>query len=149
MTFTGFTSEAFEFYEGLLADNSKSYWTAHRQVYDEHVRGPMADLCAELEEEFGAVKLFRPYRDVRFSFLLTEEPQPFRAGRNRFRRLRRPGRLVHRPRAQRDGQGPAVLDLRRPQGPRARRAGGAARHQTCRRRLHHTAGQPAGREPQR
>ncbi|HEU5028968.1 MAG TPA: DUF2461 domain-containing protein [Spirillospora sp.] len=67
MTFTGFTSEAFEFYEGLLTDNSKSYWTANRQVYDEHVRGPMADLCTELEEEFGAVKLFRPYRDVRFS----------------------------------------------------------------------------------
>ncbi|MFF0522587.1 DUF2461 domain-containing protein [Actinomadura nitritigenes] len=67
MAFTGFSGEAFEFYEGLLADNSKSYWTANRRVYDEHVRGPMADLCAELEEEFGAVKLFRPYRDVRFS----------------------------------------------------------------------------------
>jgi uncharacterized protein (TIGR02453 family) len=27
----------------------------------------MTDLLAELEEEFGAAKLFRPYRDVRFA----------------------------------------------------------------------------------
>ncbi|MFB4304191.1 DUF2461 domain-containing protein [Actinomadura sp. NTSP31] len=67
MAFTGFTGEAFAFYEGLLADNSKSYWTANRRSYEEHVREPMSGLCAELEEEFGAVKLFRPYRDVRFS----------------------------------------------------------------------------------
>ncbi|TDD60601.1 DUF2461 domain-containing protein [Actinomadura rubrisoli] len=62
-----FTDRSFEFYEGLLADNSKSYWTAHKETYEQYVRGPLADLCAELEEEFGTAKLFRPYRDVRFS----------------------------------------------------------------------------------
>ncbi|WP_242901344.1 DUF2461 domain-containing protein [Actinomadura terrae] len=67
MGFTGFTGEAFEFYEGLQADNSKPYWTAHKADYERHVREPLAELCAELEDEFGAVKLFRPYRDVRFS----------------------------------------------------------------------------------
>ncbi|TQM70578.1 uncharacterized protein (TIGR02453 family) [Actinomadura hallensis] len=67
MAFGGFTSEAFEFYEGLQADNSKSYWTAHRETYERHVREPMEELCAELEDEFGPVKLFRPYRDLRFS----------------------------------------------------------------------------------
>lgn len=67
MAFGGFTGEAFAFYEGLLGDNSKSYWTSHKETYERHVRDPMTELCAELEEEFGAVKLFRPYRDVRFS----------------------------------------------------------------------------------
>ncbi|KAB2342439.1 DUF2461 domain-containing protein [Actinomadura rudentiformis] len=67
MAFTGFTDEAFEFYEGLLADNSKAYWTAHKETYERHVRDPMIELFAELEPEFGPAKMFRPYRDVRFS----------------------------------------------------------------------------------
>ncbi|WP_067481607.1 DUF2461 domain-containing protein [Actinomadura hibisca] len=67
MTFSGFTDQTFAFYEGLLADNSKTYWAAHRDVYEEHVREPLRLLCAELEDGFGAAKLFRPYRDVRFS----------------------------------------------------------------------------------
>ncbi|MFC6934680.1 DUF2461 domain-containing protein [Actinomadura yumaensis] len=67
MAFSGFGEAAFEFYEGLLADNSRSYWTARKSDYERHVRGPMGELCAELEDEFGPAKLFRPYRDVRFS----------------------------------------------------------------------------------
>jgi uncharacterized protein (TIGR02453 family) len=67
VAFRGWPAEALEFYEGLEADNSKTYWTAHKDVYERHVRGPMLALLAELEPEFGAGKLFRPYRDVRFS----------------------------------------------------------------------------------
>ncbi|HEX2312274.1 MAG TPA: DUF2461 domain-containing protein [Thermomonospora sp.] len=67
MAFTGFTDEAFSFYEGLQADNSRSYWTAHKETYERAVREPLTELFAELEEEFGPAKLFRPYRDVRFS----------------------------------------------------------------------------------
>jgi uncharacterized protein (TIGR02453 family) len=67
MGFTGFSDEAFEFYEGLLADNSKTYWTRHKATYERAVRAPMAELFAELEPEFGAARLFRPYRDVRFA----------------------------------------------------------------------------------
>ncbi|MEV6300038.1 DUF2461 domain-containing protein [Actinoplanes sp. NPDC051861] len=67
MTFRGWPSEALEFYEGLSADNSKTYWTAHLTVYEEQVRGPMQELLAALEPEFGPGKIFRPYRDVRFS----------------------------------------------------------------------------------
>ncbi|GAA2642434.1 DUF2461 domain-containing protein [Paractinoplanes durhamensis] len=67
MTFRGWPSEALEFYDGLVADNSKTYWTAHQPFYEEQVRGPMAELLAELEPEFGPGKIFRPYRDVRFS----------------------------------------------------------------------------------
>jgi uncharacterized protein (TIGR02453 family) len=67
MAFTGWPAEALDFYEGLTADNSKSYWTANKETYDEKVHAPMLALLAELEPEFGAGKIFRPYRDVRFS----------------------------------------------------------------------------------
>jgi uncharacterized protein (TIGR02453 family) len=67
VTFRGWPAEALEFYEGLEADNSRSYWTAHQPVYEREVLGPMRELLAELEPEFGAGKIFRPYRDVRFS----------------------------------------------------------------------------------
>ena len=67
MSFAGFPDEALDFYEGLEADNSKAYWTDHRAVYDGSVRAPMEALLAQLEPEFGQAKLFRPYRDVRFS----------------------------------------------------------------------------------
>lgn len=67
MAFRGWPAEALEFYEGLAADNSRTYWDAHRQRYEHDVRAPMLALLAELEPEFGAGKIFRPYRDVRFS----------------------------------------------------------------------------------
>lgn len=67
MTFRGWPIEALEFYEGLTADNSKSYWSAHLAVYEQQVRAPMEELLALLEPEFGPGRIFRPYRDVRFS----------------------------------------------------------------------------------
>ncbi len=67
LRFAGWPVEAVEFYEGLQADNSKTYWQAHDEVYRQSVRGPMEQLLAELADEFGPGKLFRPYRDVRFS----------------------------------------------------------------------------------
>ena len=67
MVFSGWPVEAIEFYEGLAADNSKSYWQAHKAVYDELVHRPMTELLAEIGPEFGEGKIFRPYRDVRFS----------------------------------------------------------------------------------
>ncbi|MEO6887146.1 MAG: DUF2461 domain-containing protein [Jatrophihabitantaceae bacterium] len=67
MTFTGIPLAALDFYEDLEDDNSKGFWMAHKQVYDEQVKAPLVALAAELEPEFGAAKFFRPYRDVRFS----------------------------------------------------------------------------------
>ena len=67
MSFTGFPDEGLVFYEGLEADNSRTYWTEHRADWDAHVRAPMQALVDELAPEFGTPKLFRPYRDVRFS----------------------------------------------------------------------------------
>ncbi len=65
--FTGFPEQALVFYEGLKADNTKAYWTDHKDVYDRAVRAPLDALLADLAPEFGPAKVFRPYRDVRFS----------------------------------------------------------------------------------
>ena len=67
MGFTGWPAEALEFYEGLEADNTRTYWLAHKTEYDECVRAPMQALLDELAPKWGAGKIFRPYRDVRFS----------------------------------------------------------------------------------
>ena len=71
MAFTGFGEHAIDFYDGLEADNSKSYWEDNKHVYAEDVRAPMEALLAELSPEFATetsrVTVFRPYRDVRFA----------------------------------------------------------------------------------
>ncbi|HET9500322.1 MAG TPA: DUF2461 domain-containing protein [Marmoricola sp.] len=67
MEFNGFPEAALDFYDDLEMDNTRSFWEAHKHVYDEHVRAPMTALAADLTEEFGAAKVFRPYRDVRFA----------------------------------------------------------------------------------
>jgi uncharacterized protein (TIGR02453 family) len=74
--FSGFPPEALAFYEGLERDNSKAYWQAHRETYESCVREPIEDLVAELAHEFGAAKVFRPYRDVRFS----RDKTPYKTG---------------------------------------------------------------------
>jgi uncharacterized protein (TIGR02453 family) len=67
MAFSGWSEEALEFYDGLEADNTKTYWTRQKAVYDQKVLGPMTALLDELGPEFGEPKIFRPYRDIRFS----------------------------------------------------------------------------------
>lgn len=67
MTFRGWPAETIEFYEGLEADNTRAYWQDNRHIYDTCVRAPMEALLRQVEPEFGAGKIFRPYRDVRFS----------------------------------------------------------------------------------
>lgn len=65
--FSGIPTAALDFYDDLEVDNTKSFWAAHKDTYETAVRGPMTALARELEEEFGAAKVFRPYRDVRFA----------------------------------------------------------------------------------
>ena len=67
MTFSGWPEGALDFYVGLEADNSKSYWHAHRAIYDECVKGPFTELSTLVAREFGALHVFRPNRDTRFS----------------------------------------------------------------------------------
>jgi uncharacterized protein (TIGR02453 family) len=67
MAFKGWPAEAIEFYEGLEADNTRAYWQDHKQDYEDLVKRPMLELLAELEGQYGVGKIFRPFRDVRFS----------------------------------------------------------------------------------
>src|ERR1700733_6246871 len=67
MSFRGWPEEAIEFFEGLEADNSKAYWTQNKETYERCVRAPMVELVDELSGRFGEAKIFRPYRDIRFS----------------------------------------------------------------------------------
>ena len=65
--FQGFGDDLPMFFEGLAADNSRAYFSDHRTLYEEQVRGPLTALLADLAPEFGPGKVFRPNRDVRFS----------------------------------------------------------------------------------
>jgi len=67
VTFTGFDPDALAFYAELRQNNTKEWWAAHRARFDERVARPFEQLAEALADEFGEVKVFRPYRDVRFS----------------------------------------------------------------------------------
>lgn len=76
-----FPDEAFTFYEGLEADNSKTYWTEHKDIYDRSVRAPFQALLDELAPKLGGeISLFRPYRDVRFS----KDKSPYKTAQGGF-----------------------------------------------------------------
>jgi uncharacterized protein (TIGR02453 family) len=65
--FAGFGPAVTDWFAGLASDNSRTYWAATRDIWQRDIRGPLEALLAELAAEVGGgVKLFRPYRDVRF-----------------------------------------------------------------------------------
>jgi uncharacterized protein (TIGR02453 family) len=66
MAFLGFPAETFEFYENLTAQNTREFWAANRDRYEQHVRGPLLALAHQLEPAFGPAHLYRPHRDLRF-----------------------------------------------------------------------------------
>jgi uncharacterized protein (TIGR02453 family) len=78
--FDGFPEAALDFYDDLELDNTRTFWAAHKDTYDTAVRAPMTALAAELAEEFGAAKVFRPYRDVRFA----KDKTPFKTHQGAF-----------------------------------------------------------------
>jgi uncharacterized protein (TIGR02453 family) len=81
--FTGFGEHAVDFYDGLVADNSKAYWTDNREIYESDVRVPMQALLDDLMAEFGdfgTSKIFRPYRDVRFA----KDKTPYKTNQGAF-----------------------------------------------------------------
>jgi len=66
--FRGFAGQVFEWFAGLEADNSRSYFSATRERYETEVRGALEAMLYELSDRFGGeVKPFRQHRDVRFS----------------------------------------------------------------------------------
>ena len=78
--FTGFPIAALDFYDDLEMDNTKSFWEAHKPTYDTAVAAPMKALTAELADEFGQAKIFRPYRDVRFA----KDKTPYKTAQGAF-----------------------------------------------------------------
>ena len=67
MTFAGFPAAAFSFYEQLAAHNTKAWWEKNRSTYDDCIKAPLVALLEALVPEFGEFKVYRPYRDTRFS----------------------------------------------------------------------------------
>jgi uncharacterized protein (TIGR02453 family) len=66
--FEGFGPAVRQWFRGLEADNSRAYFTANREFFEQAIRGPMESLLSELSEKFGGeVKMFRQHRDIRFS----------------------------------------------------------------------------------
>ncbi len=69
-----FPNEAMQFYFDLRADNSREFWAANKHRYERHVREPLTEVMAGLAEEFGPAKIYRPYRDLRYS----EDKTPYK-----------------------------------------------------------------------
>ena len=66
--FEGFGPNVRKWFQGLEADNSREYFVASRDFFEESIRGQMEALLTELSEKFGGeVKMFRQNRDIRFS----------------------------------------------------------------------------------
>jgi uncharacterized protein (TIGR02453 family) len=65
--FTGWKGDFKGFFLGLKLNNSKAYFESHRKQYEQDVKAPLVALLADLEPEFGAARISRPNRDIRFS----------------------------------------------------------------------------------
>jgi uncharacterized protein (TIGR02453 family) len=66
--FAGFGPKVRTWFTGLEADNSREYFSARREFFEESIRDQMEALLTELSSAFGGeVKMFRQNRDIRFS----------------------------------------------------------------------------------
>lgn len=67
MAFSGFTTQATKFFDGLADNNNRAYFTENRETYDRVIRQPLEDLLGQVQEKYGDGRVMRPNRDVRFS----------------------------------------------------------------------------------
>ena len=67
MRFAGFPPDALDFFVELEGNNERPWWQANKERFTASVAEPMQALLDQLEPEFGAFKVFRMNRDVRFS----------------------------------------------------------------------------------
>jgi uncharacterized protein (TIGR02453 family) len=81
--FNGFSLQALDFYEDLEANNTRTFWAEHKNLYESQVRDPMRALLAELAGDFGEGTVFRPHRDVRFS----KDKSPYKTHQGGFAEL--------------------------------------------------------------
>ncbi len=64
--FNGFGHDTVKYYLALEENNNREWFHANRGIYDTNVAFPLKALASELEAKYFPVKVFRPYRNVRF-----------------------------------------------------------------------------------
>ncbi|MFM7030658.1 MAG: DUF2461 domain-containing protein [Micrococcales bacterium] len=62
-----FTADTFAFFEELQENNNKAWWEANKARYEKSVRGPLLEVLDLVAGDYGTAKVYRPYRDTRFS----------------------------------------------------------------------------------
>jgi hypothetical protein len=65
-TFEGWPAEATALLADIAADNRADRWPELREGHAALVRGPTLALAADLEAQFGTVRVFRPHSTRRF-----------------------------------------------------------------------------------
>jgi uncharacterized protein (TIGR02453 family) len=65
--FTGFSRDAFSFWNGLEKHNNREWFQAHKDTYEQAVRRPMQLLIEELKPMYGPGRLSRINKDMRFA----------------------------------------------------------------------------------
>jgi len=65
-SFAGFPREALAFFKNLEKHNNRDWFLKHKHVYEQACLQPMKQLIADLDPR-TAPKIFRIYRDLRFS----------------------------------------------------------------------------------
>ena len=65
--FTGFPREAFTFWSKLAKNNNRDWFHANKEVYERACRAPLQALIEELKPLYGAAKISRINRDMRFA----------------------------------------------------------------------------------
>jgi uncharacterized protein (TIGR02453 family) len=65
--FRGWPPATLAWFAGIEKHNDREWFQANRDTYEQAVRQPFLSLLAEVADEFGDGKLFRPHRDTRFS----------------------------------------------------------------------------------
>jgi uncharacterized protein (TIGR02453 family) len=65
--FAGFPPDAIKFFKDLSSHNNREWFQAHKDLYERACRKPMNDLLEDLGPRFGAGRVSRINRDIRFS----------------------------------------------------------------------------------
>lgn len=65
--FGGFPKQGLKFLKDLTKNNERDWFKANKERFEEFVKAPIEAFVGDVEEEFGPGKVFRIYRDVRFS----------------------------------------------------------------------------------
>ncbi len=65
--FTGFPRDAFTFWKKLEKNNNRDWFQANKALYERACRAPLQALVEELKPLYGAAKISRINRDMRFA----------------------------------------------------------------------------------